>query len=246
LPPITEPSEKEPAGTVALVLSGADIQATVQPPGIAGPGEGAAAGAVLGGTIPVMVGFGMLSVAASDARVVVFGLMAAGAGLALSPVGAAVGAAAGALAAPSREETDRSMAALGRALGDARVPEAFLEEILEAGQSYRILPPIVEQPDTPTPSVDAFLELDGPRISLASRDPTDWKPELRLRVTVNARLVRASDWEELRSWTLEHEGPRARLSDWGRDDARLFRVELARALRSLAIQTISVASPAQK
>ena len=126
------------------------------------------------------------------------------------------------------------------------MPEAFLGEILDAAHPYRILPPIVEHPDTPTPSVDAFLELEGPRISLTSYDPTDWKPELRLRVTVDARLVRASDWEELRSWSLEHEGPRARLSDWGRDDARLFRVELARALRSLAVQTVNVASPAPK
>ncbi len=246
LPPITEPFENESAGTVALVMSDATLKAKVQPPGIEGPGEGAAAGAGLGGTVPVVVGFGVLRVAISEPRFAVFGLVAAGAGIALSPVGAAVGAAAGALSAPSRAETDRNMAALGRALGDTQVPEAFLGELLEAGHSYRILPPIVEHPDMPAPSVDAFLELEGPWISLTSRDPTDWTPELRLRVRVDAKLVRASDGEELRSWALEHEGRAARLSDWGRDEAQLLRVELARALRSLAIQTVNITSAAKK
>jgi len=87
--------------------------------------------------------------------------------------------------------------------------------------------------------VDTVLEIESPRVSLTANDATDWRPDLRLRVAVDATLVRASDREVLARWTWVHQGQTARLGDWSRDDARLFRMELERAIRAVAVQAVN-------
>jgi len=76
-------------------------------------------------------------------------------------------------------------------------------------------------------------------VTLTSKDPTDWQPGLRLRLSVGGRLVRAWDGEELGSWVWEQDGPEARFFAWGKDDARRFRDELARAGEALATEMIA-------
>lgn len=237
LPPI-EP-EKPPTGRVVLVMSGANPSAQLQKPGVMGPGEGAAAGAALGATVPPMIGMGILASSRGSITGLFFGLAAFGAGIVAAPVGAGVGAAVGALAAPSREEANQNAGILQRAFAEMRLGEELAAEILAVGGAYPILLPIVEHQDSTMPAVDTFLEIDAPRVSLTSNDVTEWRPELRLRVAVDATLVRASDREELAHWTWTHESQKARLGDWSRDDARLFRVELEHAIRAVAERAVS-------
>jgi len=70
-----------------------------------------------------------------------------------------------------------------------------------------------------------------------------WSPDLQLRVAVGGTLVRASDWHELAYWSWEHRGPTASLAEWSRDDARLVRAELDRALRALASRVVADVAP---
>ena len=236
--PLAESPKRLETGTVVLRLAGVGHDRYFQQPGAIGGGQGAKAGASLGAIIPVMLGGAVLKGGPAHPSTLVFGLAALGAGIALAPVGAAAGAAVGALAAPSKEEVEQSTAALERALADLQVPYTLFAQILEAGRAYPIIPPpIAVDPDT-APWV-SVLELAGPRVSLSSDDPTDWKPKLRLRLIVDAKLVRATDREELDHWSWKHEGREARLVDWGKDDARLFREELERAIRAIAFQAVN-------
>jgi len=237
LPPLTDSPRRQEVGTVVLRMSDVAHSGHFQQPGVAGRGQGAKIGALLGAIVPVIAGGAVLKAGAPNITTLFFGMAALGAGVALAPVGAAAGAVVGAIAAPSREEADQSTSALESALAEMRVADTLVAEILEAGRAYPIIPPIAVSPDT-APSV-SFLELESPRVSLASNDPTDWRPRLRLRLVVDAKLVRATDGEELGRWSWEHEGREARLVEWGKDDARLFREEVERVLRAVASQAVN-------
>ena len=240
--PTAVPEPKPDAGTVGLVVPPGPYSPNFQRPGAVGAGQGAKQGAKTGVMVPFMPGVVVIAVgldARGDPRgaaaALLTGLAMLGAGLVLAPVGAGVGAAVGAIAAPSLDEVERSAAALERAFADANLPEALPAWIIEAGGER----PIVSIADPAGPTVDTFLELEAPLISLASKDPTDWRPGLRLRVLLRGKLVRASDAEELRAWSWEHEGSKATFLEWGKDEARLFRTELESAGRALAAKVIA-------
>src|SRR6266850_1772759 len=126
-----------------------------------------------------------------------------------------------------------------------QVSDALVAQILEAGRSYKTL--TVELADAPTAPADTFVEIGNAQIALASRSQgtdglpglagvlldacadNEWIPELKLQVAFYVRLVRMSDGEEIRrGWWWKHESDRARLGEWSKDDARLFRDELER------------------
>ena len=142
--------------------------------------------------------------------------------MALAPVGAGVGAVVGAIAAPSEDQVERTTAALERALTEADLPEALTAWILEeAGER-----PIVAGTAPESFAADTVFEIAQISVYLISMDATDWRPGLRLRLSITGRLVRASDGEALGSWAWTHEGAEARFLEWGRDEARRFREEL--------------------
>jgi len=234
--PTAVPEPKPAIGTVGLVVAPDPLSPTFQLPGIVGTGEGAREGAKIGAAAPLLPGLFFISASkqTSDPATVTVGLYLIGAGLALAPVGALVGAAAGALAAPSRAEFEQSVTALQRACVDINLSDALTAWIIEAGGERQIF----SVTDPAAPAVDIFLKLDAPRVSLTSNNPTDWKPGLRLRVSLSAKLVRAADGEQVRTWSLEHEGRKAKFVEWGKDDARLFRTELELAGRALAAKII--------
>ena len=162
--PAAPPEPKPDAGTVGLVIPPGPYSPNCQRPGTVGAGEGSKEGAKTGAMVPFVPGVAVIAVgleARGDPRGAVAalftGLAMLGAGLALAPVGAGVGAAVGAIAAPSRDEVERSAAALERALADADLPEALTSWIIEAGGPR----PIVSVADPAGPAVDTFLELDA-------------------------------------------------------------------------------------
>ena len=230
------PVPKSDIGTVGLVVQLDFSSSTFQRPGVVGAGEGAKAGAKTGAKAPLLPGlfFIRASMESNYINGLVLGLYLTGAGLVLAPVGAVVGAAAGALAAPSKAEVEQSEAALERAFADINFPDALSAWIIEAGGERQI----ISVADPAAPAVDTFLKLDSFQVSLASKNPTDWKPGLRLRVALSGKLIRASDGEEIRAWSWEHEGRKADFVDWGKDDARLFRAEFEHAGRALATEII--------
>jgi len=234
--PIAVPEQKPDIGTVGLVVGPDSYSPYFQRPGTVGAGEGAKQGAKTGAVAPLLPGLYFIGLFGEPCvrYVCEFGLVLIGAGLVLAPVGAAVGAAVGVLAVPSKEDVEQGMAALERAFADINLPDALPVWIIEAGGERRIIS--VEDPAAP--AVDTFLKLDAPQVSLTSKDPTDWNPGLRLRISIRARLVRASDGEQVRVWSWEHEGRKANFLEWGKDDARLFRAELERAGRALATKMI--------
>jgi len=192
-------------------------------------------GALVGASVPLMVGGVLAQGAARGDRA---GLIVAGAGLAVVPVGAALGAGIGALAAPAREEVERGTQLLERAFADLRVSDTLVSQIQEAARPHPILVLSVEGCRTPAPAADTVLEIAPPHVSLTSYSASDWIPDLRLRVRVWVRLLRASDGEELGRWWWEHTGSTARLADWIKDDAGLFRAELEDALKAVALRTV--------
>lgn len=228
LPPLP-PSETPPAGTVMLVMSD-DASARIQEQGLVGAGGGR--GLFLG--VPVVV----------PVRGVTHSPSAAAAAVGVG-VGVGIGVELGIVLvdAALRYNAQKNTATVLRAFDDMRVAEALVDKILEAGHSYRILPPTVADPDTGTPDVDTFLELERPQVSLTSNDTTVSIPDLHLRVAVSAKLARASDTEELARWSWEHRGPTVSLSKWGEDDAHLFRTELERALGTIGSRAVIDIAP---
>jgi hypothetical protein len=230
-----------PAGTVALVAPPA-ATGQFQRPGAMGAGQGAKEGAKAGGAIAFVPGLVLIMGAAElrgDPRATIaalfLGLAMLGAGVVVAPVSAAVGATVGAIAAPSAGDVERSAAALERAVVDADLPRALPARIVEAGAPRPVIPP----GDPTGLAADTLLELGAVTVLLVSKDPTDWRPDLRLRISLPGRLLRASDGGELGTWSWEHEGSQATFFEWAKDDARLFRAELERAGRALAARVIT-------
>lgn len=232
--PIATIPDKPATGTVALVVASSAPYASFQRPAVVGAGLGAKKGASLGAIAPLVPG-AVVVVVGKDPRLLALGLAMLGAGLALAPVGAGVGAVVGAIAAPSEDEVERTAAALERALTEADLSEALTAWILEeAGER-----PIVAGADPESFAADTVLEIGQISVYLISMDATDWRPGLRLRLSITGRLVRASDGEALGSWAWTHEGAEARFLEWGRDEARRFREELGRAGRFLTAKIIA-------
>jgi hypothetical protein len=223
------PAREAPAASTArfvLVISDAPPNARFQRPALVTTGEFVMEGAVTGAVVPVLVGLGVAQVSPN-----VVGLMILGGGLAAAPAGAVIGAGIGALSAlsaPSLTQVEVSTATLERAVSELRVSDALRTQLLEA---------LTDSPTTPAATV---LEIGSPEIVLAAKSPREWIPELSLKVAVYVRLVRLSDGEELRrGWWWTHESDTARLIEWSKNDARLFREELERALRAVALQGLS-------
>jgi hypothetical protein len=236
--PTVAPAPKPDAGTVGLAVAPGPSTPSFQRPGAVGAGDGARKGAargVLATLLPGLVVTGAGAYGGGDAYGLVARLMLLGAGGALAPVGAGVGAAVGAIVVPGSEEVERSAAALERAFADADLSYSLTAWIMDAAGQR----PIVTVADRASPMIDSRLEIDAPSVSLTSKDATDWWPALRLRVSIRARLLRASDGEELRAFAWEQEGPTATFRRWGKDDARLFRAELEHAGRALAAKVVA-------
>jgi hypothetical protein len=237
--PLSAPRELPPTGNMVLVMSDMAPRPWFQRPAAVGAAGGAIHGAFIGATVPLMLS----SVLAQGARGNRTGLIVFGASLAVVPIGAALGAGIGAVAAPSREEVERGTGLLERAFAEMRVSDTLVSQIQEAARRHPVLVLSVERSGSPATTVDTFLEVDAPRVSLASYSANDWMPQLRLRVSVWVRLVRASDGEELDRWLCEHAGGIAGLADWSKDDASLFRAELEHALDAVALQAVNTLLP---
>ena len=244
------PPEKRATGPVALVMPNAPPDVRIQQPGFVNRGSTrmsesfdrrfvTATQAPVGPPAPpppALSGLVMLGAGGLATR----GAAGAGVGLGVGPgIGIGLGLVTGAIVV----DAVKSTVAVLNAFADTRITEAFANGILEAGQSRRILPPSVEQPDTGTPRADFLLELESLRVSLVSDDTSIWSPDLPLRVEVRAKLVRESDREELSYWSWEHKGPTTSLANWGQDNAQSFRVEFGRALRALAVRVVDDVAP---
>jgi len=230
--PTLAPEPKPDVGAVGLAIVQPD--STFQRSGVVGADHGAKEGAKAGAVGSLMPGIGVLKVGARDPRVAMLGLALLAAGVVIAPAAAGVGAAVGALRAPSAGEVERNEETLARALADAGFSDALAYQIMEVGGDR----PIFFGTDPVAPSVDTWLALDAAQILLKSNDPTEWRPDLRLRVSLRGRLLRDSDGVELGAWFWEHEGRKAPLFEWGANDASLFRAELERAVRALAVRVI--------
>jgi hypothetical protein len=232
--PVAALLEKPATGTVALVVSPSVVYTRFQRPAVVGAGQGAKEGASVGAVVPLVPGMFVIKTSVPDIRALFVGVAMLGAGLVLAPVGAGVGAAVGTVAAPPRDEVEQTAAMLEQALAEANLPEMLTALILE-GAGER---PVVSGRAPESVVADTVLEVGSVGVYLVSKDATDWRPGLRLRLSVSGRLVRASDGEELRSWVWEHEGAKASFLEWGRDDARRFRAELARGAQALTAKII--------
>ena len=260
LPPLPQEQEKPPVDTakspaqrnIALVMSDVTPDGRFQRPAVVGPLEGAKSGAAIGALAPILVASTIGSAAgqskSAEAGIVALGIFAAG--LAVAPVGAVLGAGIGAVMAPTREEAEQSAAWLERAFSDMPLAKILVSEFRAAGDSRGILFTTVARGDSVTATADTVLELGPPRVSLTSKSSgelsPDWSPAFQLRVAVDVTLVRVSGVDETRrwSWWWTHEGEvAAPFWDWSRGDARMFRSELERALRGLALRAVDELVP---
>jgi hypothetical protein len=261
LPPLAEEAEKPPVQTterpaqrnVTLVMSDAAPDGRIQRPAVAGPLEGAKSGAAIGAMAPIMVASTIGTAGrfnSPEAGIFAVGIFAAG--LAVAPVGAGLGAGIGAVMAPTRDAADQGTARLERAFSDMPVSKILVSEFRAAGDARGILFTTAARGDSATATADAVLEIGPPRVSLTSKSSgalsPEWSPDFRLRVVVDVTLVRATGVDETRrwSWWWTHEGEVvAPFWDWSRNDARMFRSELERALRGLALRAVDELVPPQ-
>ncbi len=227
--PVLAPEPKPDVGTLGMALAPQSADGSFQRPAVVGAGQGAKEGAKVGAMAAVIPGWAVAEGGArSDLRFFAIGMALLIVGAAVAPATAGIGAAIGALTAPSEGRVERSEAALDRALVDASLHDTLIFRIMQAGERRPIFS-----------GADPVLALDGPQVWLSSGDPTQWRPDLRLRVTVRGRLLGASGGAELGTWTWEHEGRRANFFEWGENDAKLLREELERARRALAVRIVS-------
>ena len=126
-------TEKPPTGTVALVVSGAAPNARIQQPGFVDL------------TVASRMATPLVSAAAAQPSAVGAVVAGVAVGVALH-----IGVTIDALTVDAAQDSTTVL----RAFDDARVSESLVDKFLEAGRSYRILPPIVERPDAATPAVN--------------------------------------------------------------------------------------------
>jgi hypothetical protein len=126
-------TEKPPTGTVALVVSGTVPSARIQQPDFIDPALGTRMATPF--------------VKAAAAQPSVIGAVVAGVAVGVALV---IGVTVDALTVDAAQDSTTVL----RAFDDARVSESLVDKFLEAGSSYRILAPIVEHPDAPTPAVN--------------------------------------------------------------------------------------------
>ena len=261
LPPLAEEPETPPVQTterpaqrnIALVMSDVAPVGRIQRPAVAGRLEGAKSGAAIGAMAPIMVASTIGAAGRSNsAEAGIFALGIFAAGLAVAPVGAGLGAGIGAVMAPTRDEADEGTARLERAFADVSVSKILVSEFRAAGDARGIRFTTAARGDSATATADTVLEIGPPRVSLTAKSAgelsPEWSPGFQLRVVVDVTLVRATGVDETRrwSWWWKHEGEvAAPFWDWSRNDARMFRSELERALRGLALAAVDELVPPQ-
>jgi hypothetical protein len=236
IPPVVAAVKPE-VGTVVLANASEPPTVNFKRPELVGGSRGAKEGAKAGALAPIVPGIVVTAggAEAQSGSILAVGLMLTAAGIALAPVGAGVGAAIGAITAPSEDEVERSAAALARAVDEADLSNALAAWIVEAAGPR----PIVRADDFASDIADTRLQLDALDVSLSSDNPKQWKPRLRLRASITARLLRTMDGDVIRAFDWVHEGPEATFVEWGKNDARMLRAELERAGRALAAKAVA-------
>jgi hypothetical protein len=167
-------------------------------------------------------------------------------GVVVAPAGAVVGGVAGAVKAQPLEQVERGKAALINAVAQARLPDSIRDGVSRLGleRTGHALVPLTRQgPEMGDRDVDTVLDILICQMRLERRSTSDklevWTaldPELALRVDVDARLIRASDGEVLRSKIFEEFGPARTFSAWAAADGQALREGLEEASSHLTVQ----------
>jgi hypothetical protein len=154
-------------------------------------------------------------------------------GVVVAPVGAVVGGIAGAVKAQPPEQVERGNADLTNAVAQARLPDSIQDDVIRLGleRTGQVLVPLTRQgPEMGDGDVDTVLDILIRQMRLERRSTsgplevwTALDPELDLRVDVDARLVRVSDGEVLRSKSFQQSGPARKFSAWAAADGRALR-----------------------
>jgi hypothetical protein len=209
------------AGNAAVAGAKAGAAAAFQPAATAVGGAGQMPGAAFLMTIPL-----------------------AAAGVVLAPVTAIIGAGAGAASAHSEEEIAAAKKSMTGALDGAKQADALGARVVALAQ---------EQAGRRVYGCGALSSLEACErhspdlvtvvISIATSPPYfevegSVTPDVRLLLSADAEVVRASDGATLyrRSWA--YRGRQHGYFDLAADDAKLFRAELARATDSLAAKVV--------
>lgn len=218
-------------GTVGVVSPRIAPEASVE----GGKGTGAAKGAWLGAAS--MIGGGLESGPAH-------GLLL---GIALAPVAALVGGIYGAVAAEPASRVEEAERALHKVLAELKVQETIRDLVLEVARvetGYQFVS-LAQRPATGeervdyrslvSEGIDTILEVGVSALGLEGPFGVNV-----LVVEACARLIRTADGAQLYALPPEGAHPllfisRARkFVEWGAEDARPFREELDRGLRTLA------------
>ncbi len=202
----------------------------------AGAAEGALGGAAVGAT-PIVLCHPDLIIATLGLSCMI-GLPVAAV---TTPVGALVGAGVGAGVAHPEEEVEAASASLITALAEANLTEDLFEHLRAAGAGHRVAT-LAQAEDTADPvsphegsdaiPPDTVLEIGVSHVRFDSSG--EWDPDLSIRISARAHLVRGPDGRVAYRRAWEYRSPWRGYFDMAEDDARLLRTMIDIGLGQLA------------
>jgi hypothetical protein len=178
--------------------------------------------------------------------------------LAAIPIGAAIGSIVGAVMGISKDKIKETEEALNGYLVTLIFQETMRERFLLAAREETLYPFVLLEVQGPITldeevvydslsdkGIDTVLEISVRRCGLWGKRG-DIDPLLRLRMAVGIRLIRVTDAKVLYSTVFIDEwGEPFKFSDWGANDALLFKEALNHSFQCLAMQIVKELSRIQ-
>jgi hypothetical protein len=208
--------------------------------------KAAAQGAGFGAIVPIAVGF-----ECGGPGGAIYGIF-------LTPVGALIGSIVGVATGESSEKLKNTEDSLNNYLATRNLQEEMRAFLLSLAREQIRNPFValeVQGPGTPYEEIiydtlsgsvaDTVLEIGVLRCDLNGvKDAMN--PDLHLTVDTYTRFISVKDGKVLDSPSFRYESDNHKFSDWGADNARLFKEGLDSALQFLAGRIIEVVSIMQK
>lgn len=231
---------REQLGSAQVVMGGtATTSSPVDP--LSGIGSAAAEGALGGaaaGATPILLCHPELIIGTLGVSCLIGLPLAA----VTTPVGAAIGAGVGAGVAHTEEEVEEASDSLSRALAESTLNEDLFAHLRAAGAGHRVAN-IARAEGMAAASLrrgealdpvqpDGLLEIGVSHVRFESSG--EWDPDLSMRISARAHLVRGHDQRVLYRRAWEYRSPWEDYFDMAEDDARLLRTMIDTGLRQLA------------
>lgn len=233
-------ASKTRLGTIGITGARHLPQLKVQTPS-KGAMHGALDGAAVGALVPIEVSFGVIPTTCSS----IYCLFIPAAGLALAPVGAAVGLVGGALTADSAGKVAERSAKINDAFAQLRMQERMRDEFTARLSDVKTFPFTSAQETGPatdgekpdyrqfqSSGIGSINEIDVRKVTLVGTGKV--RPQLHVELEVQSRLVSTTDNAELYCKVFTCSSDADTFEVWAAQDAKKFREVIEACYRDVA------------